>query len=102
VTLGRLLGETATALLALEKSVRSPARKRQLAVQLQQLLALTARLVDANVDRATHEYDAAAGGLARARRALTAARGDLDGVARAVDAIAKAIDLLAELAALVP
>jgi hypothetical protein len=99
VTLGRLLDETARALLDLEKSVPSPGPKRQIADQLQQLLTLTARLVDANVDRATREYEAATGSLERARRALTAARSDLDGVTRAIGATAKAIDLLAKLAA---
>jgi len=99
MSLGRLLDETAKALLELEKSVRSPARKRQIVDQLQRLLTLTARLVDATVDRATREYEATTGSLERARRALTAARGDLDGVTRAIGATAEAIDLVAKLAA---
>jgi len=100
VTLGPLLAETSSALLAVQKAVRSPAQKRQIAAQLQQLLALTGRLVDADVERATPEYGAATVALARAQRALAAASDDLASVARAIEATAGAIDLLTRLAAL--
>ena len=100
MTLGQRLGRTASELLALQKAARSRPQKQVLAAQLQRLLEVTGTLVDANVERATPEYDAAASELEHAHHALEAALDDLAEVAEAIERTAKAVDLLAKLVVL--
>ena len=99
-TLGQRLSELGSAILALQKKTRSVAQKRKLHDQLDEILEIAGKLVDANVDDATEEYKEATRGLQAAARATRQAMDDLKQVAATIDKIAEAVDLIAKVAAL--
>ena len=101
MTLGEELARASDGILELILNTPELERKKELREQLTKILELTAKLVEANVQKDTEEYRAAAAGLSEANTEIEEAKEDLGKVAETIKKITKAIDLIGKLAAAV-
>jgi hypothetical protein len=101
MTLGEELANASDGILELILSTRSRKRKEALREQLTEILELTGKLVEANVQKDSKDYRAAAAELSETNDAIKEAKEDLRKVAATITKIAKAIDVVGKLAATV-
>ena len=102
MSLGEQLGNLSDGILELILESDDIDAKKKLREQLNKVLGLTGKLVDANVDKATNKYQQATNDLNKANDAIRDALNDLEKVADTITKIAKAIDKITELAAQIP
>ncbi len=99
MSLGEQLGNLSDGILELILEGDDIDAKKKLREQLNKVLGLTGKLVDANVDKATNEYQQATNDLNNANKAIKDALDDLEKVAQTITKIAQAIDQIVELVA---
>jgi hypothetical protein len=99
MTVGEELAKASDGILDLMLKAPDLAEKKALRDQLTKILAETAKLVEANVQKDTAQYRAATEGLVEANAAIQTAQRDLKKVADTINNVAMAIDLVGKLAA---
>jgi hypothetical protein len=100
MTVGEELAKASNGILDLMEKAPDLEQKKALRDQLTKILAQTAKLVEANVDKNTAAYREAAAGLVEANTAIEGAKRDLGRVAETINKVARAIDVVGRLAAM--
>jgi len=96
-TLGRELLNALEAVNGLILKPASPQAREDLRNTRARLIEQIGALVDANLDRASQDYQRATGGLQAASGSIRSAISGMESVAQAVETLAKALDLVSRL-----
>lgn len=96
--LGQQLMDAMEKTLALQNATSDPAKRTELSDVRKKLSAEAGRMIDAALDSATAEYQAAAEGLEEACALADKGIQDVNSVRGAIDALAKAADLVSKVA----